>query len=123
MQNDLTAGDKIQYRLHDAKGKEHWFDGVIHGVRRYETSEGLITKTTYMVDTGRNTRVDKIVFDHRDREIHKRVAIEQGRGATPDQAFNKVSKMLDLPDNKMGIEEVRQPEQIELPAEFIRLPQ
>lgn len=124
MQNDLQAGDKIQYRLFDSKKKEHWFDGVVHGVRRYESPEGFITKTTYMIDTGRNTRLDKYPYDVRNREINKRWNIEQqAKGGDAFQNLIKVSKMADLPDSKMEVEEVRQPEQIELPAEYIRLPQ
>lgn len=118
--NELQAGDKIQYRLFDKKGKEHWFNGVIHGVRRYE-ERGFINRITYLIDTGRDERVDELPYDHRQREASKRVNVLVGKGADVYDAIEKVyAKGNDLPDRKIDIERVRQPEQIELPPEHIR---
>lgn len=116
MQKELEAGDKIQY-FQDGK----WHKGVIHGVRNYEdAATNMITRITYLVDTGRNERVDEYPFDHRDREINKRVNAMVSKGKPHIEALNAVLKHSDLPDNKPDVERVRQPEQIELPAEHIK---
>lgn len=125
---DYETGQKIQYMLPDKKGKQHWFAGVIHGVRRYEDAgTNTITKVTYLVDTGRHTRIDEIVFNHRDREITKRfnkafkpTSDHQKNHEQRVKLISAISEHPDLPDSKLGVERVRQPEQIELTAEFIR---
>lgn len=122
MNTELQSGDKIQYRLFDKKGKEHWLKGVIHGVRRYEDPvTNMIINQTYLVDTGRHERLDEYPFDHRNREINKRMNdIAARKGVHSTQALKEVLKHSDLPESKMDTEVVRQPEQIELPAEHIR---
>lgn len=116
---EFDTDDKIQYRLFDKKGKEHWFNGVIHGIRRYEEG-GIIMRITYLVDTGRNTRVDEFPFDHRDRELTRQINEHIDKGVEPLEAIDKVIKKDDLPKSKLDVERIRQPEQIELPPEHIR---
>ena len=119
---NIEAGTKIQYRLFDKENKEHWFDGVVHGVRRYENPKtGVITKITYLVDTGRDERVDEQVYDQRDRAISEHVTKLTRKGADILDALAQVHKRDDLPQSKVITERIRQPEQIELPAEHIRL--
>lgn len=82
------VGQLVQYMLPDRRSKAHWFNGTIHGIRRYENQKtNLITKITYLVDTGRDERIDEYLLDP-----------ETGESGT-----------------------VRQPEQLELPAESLRL--
>jgi hypothetical protein len=117
---ELETDQKIQYRLFDKQGKEHWFDGVIHGIRSYE-EKGFTIRVTYLIDTGRNTRVDEYPFDHRDREINKRInELVVKKNKQPSDALNEVLKHTDLPASKFDVERIRQPEQIELPREHIR---
>lgn len=121
MDIQYEAGDKIQYRLFDKKGKGTWFDGVIHAVRRYEDPKtNMITGLTYLVDTGRDTRVDEFPFNHRDREINRRTNALIRKGGDPDKSLMTVLKHTDLPDSKQDVERVRQPEQIELAPEHIK---
>lgn len=120
MENNFEAGDKIQYRLFDKKGKAHWLDGAIHGVKRYEDPSGVITNLTYLVDTGRNTRVDEKHRDKRALEVEKRAKKIMKTGKTQFEALIEIDKHTDLPDSELVVLEVRQPEQIELPAEHIR---
>lgn len=121
METPFEAGHKIQYRLFDKNGKEHWVPGIVHGVRRYEdAATNMITRITYLVDTGRDERVDEFPFDHRDREIERRANKLVSQGEDPVKAMSIVLNRSDLPESKRDIELVRQPEQIELPAEHIR---
>lgn len=121
MQKELEAGSKIQYRLFDKNGKEHWFKGVVHGVRRYEDpATKMITKMTYMVDTGRHERLDKNPFDPRGREITKQVNVLTDKGMDLTKALDRVVKKDDLPESGVEYDIIRQPEQIELPPEHIR---
>lgn len=54
MQKELEAGSKVEYRLYDKRGKEHWLKGVIHAVRRYEDpATNTIIRISYLIDTGR----------------------------------------------------------------------
>lgn len=49
-----TTGDKVNYCLYDKKSEPHWFKGTVHGVRQLESPSGVILKTTYLIDTGRD---------------------------------------------------------------------
>lgn len=127
MDKEFESGEAIEYRLFDKKNVEHWFPGVIHGARRYEDENHIIKKITYLVDTGRDTRVDKYPFDHRDREINKRMNTllddDSNDIDTPQKAIAEVETHTDLPKSKQDVEVVRQPEQLELPPENVRSPQ
>lgn len=123
--NEITTpyevGDNIQFKLLDKKGIEHWFPGVIHGIRKYQDPvNNMIQKVTYLIDTGRDTRVDEIVYNPLDREINKRVDAEVRKGKNYHKTLAKVLQHPDLPASSVEVETVRQPEQIELPAEQIR---
>lgn len=126
--NEYEVDQRIQYCLFDKKNKAHWLEGKIHGVRRYEdAATNTITKITYLVDTGRDERVDEVHFNHRDREVNRRI---NKLLVTPDNDIEDVQTALDaalndpakLPASKHDVERVRQPEQLELPPELIRLP-
>ena len=43
----LEDGTKVKYTY---AGEEH--EGIIHGVRTYEDEQGLISRVTYLIDTG-----------------------------------------------------------------------
>ena len=116
---EFEAGQKIQYQLFDEKGKGHWFNGVIHGVRSYE-DKGFIKRVTYLVDTGRHDSLIENPYDVRDREIMRQADKLLKRGTHPDHVIAKVLEKGDLPKSKIEIEVTRQPEQIELPPEHIR---
>jgi hypothetical protein len=112
----LEAGTKVQYLY----GGE-WKIGVIHGYRQYENEMGLIQMVTYLIDTGEHERIDEYPFDHRSREINRRVNEHvQKHNSTPEQAVEAVLKHGDLPESKMDIERVRQPKQIELSQDFVK---
>lgn len=119
MSKQYQSGDKILFLYKDGK----WYRGVIHGVRTVEDHNGIVKSVSYLVDTGRNTRVDEYPFNHRDREISKRLNENLPKGADHDQANKMIKDIMaspDLPEDKMDVEKVRQPEQIELSAEQIK---
>lgn len=118
---EYQVDQKIKYKLFDKKSKEHWFNGVIHGVKRFENEAGVITKITYLVDTGRHERLDEHPFNHREREMSKRIRklVRSGEAQSHPEALQKVLEYTDLPDDKPDVEVFRQPEQIELTEEFI----
>lgn len=121
MNREYEAGEKIEYSLSDKNGKAHWFKGVIHAVKRYEDPETNMTvRVSYLVDTGRNTSEEKIVFNHRDREFQKRLDDRMLKGKSYKKSLEEVSQHTDLPDSKIDTEIVRQPEQIELAPDKIR---
>lgn len=118
---EFTNDQKVKYRLYDEKGKAHWFTGAIHGIRRYEDpATNAIIKQTYLIDTGRNERVDKIPFNKRDRAINEHVARFMKAGKKQEEALFIAQKQPDLPDSSIEFETVRQPEQIELEAKDLR---
>lgn len=53
--SELKQGDKVKY-LHNDK----WYNGVIHAVRKidFQSSQHVLS---YLIDTGKDTRVDEIV--------------------------------------------------------------
>jgi hypothetical protein len=117
------AGDAVEYRLPDRKGKMHWFPGKIHGVKRIEDpTTHLIKSITYLVDTGRDERTDEHVVNPRRQEIDKRVAKLIAGGKDFVTAAMDVYKHDDLPADKDTIETIRQPEQIELTEGQLRKP-
>ncbi len=128
MQQEYTNDQKISFMLPGKMGKQHWFPGVIHGVRRYEDSSGIITKITYLVDTGRDEMVLESVRDKRGQEIDKRLhkamskidRKDPERGEKHMKLLQEISEHPDLPETELYTEKIRQPEQIELTAEFIR---
>lgn len=123
MENTYEAGQKIEYRLLDKAGKAHWFKGLIHGVKRIEDpATNMIISISYLVDTGRHERIDEVPHNPRGTEIHKRASklIRTGEHTNFKKVFDEVAGHSDLPDEGIVIDKVRQPEQIELPAEFIR---
>jgi hypothetical protein len=119
------VGQKVKYKLFDKHAKEHWFDGVIHGLKRYEDASGIITKVTYLVDTGRDERVDKHPFNPRDREVDKRINKilrdpNDKRGLDKlDEIVEDVLGQKNLPANSLEFDVVRQPEQLELTEDFL----
>jgi hypothetical protein len=118
------AGDTIEFMLPDKKGKANWFPGKIHGVKTTEDPKThAILTVSYLVDTGRDERVDESPIDVRGREIEKRVqeVIKKDSKKTILDAVKEVSKHADLPPaGTIEIEKVRQPEQIELSESMIR---
>lgn len=118
----LEPGTKIEYRLLTPAGGEEWFAGVIHGVRKYEGEHGVIKKITYLVDTGRHERLDEYPFDHRDRELTKRINKRVADGETVEKILKDTKLHDGLPASKRDVEVVRQPEQLELSEKNIRLP-
>lgn len=116
------TGDKIQYRLFDKDGKEHWFPGVIHGVRRYEDPKtNAITKVTYLVDTGRDYHVEERQIEVRGEEIARRLEAALADGEDQEKAIKRIAKADDLPDSAIKTVKVRQPEQLELEVKHIRV--
>lgn len=45
----LEQDTQVQY-LHGGK----WQKGVVYGVRKYENEQGIVSKLTYLVDTGKH---------------------------------------------------------------------
>jgi hypothetical protein len=123
---EYQIGQKIKYALKDKNGKEHWLDGVIFAVKSHEAQANIITKITYLVDTGRHTRLDEYPYDQREREISRRAGkiIRDPNDKRTIIDYTKILSSIlehpDLPESKIVTEKVRQPEQIELPGELIR---
>lgn len=122
-------GTAIKYM--SASGKK--VSGVIHAVRTYEDPEtGYVLRRTYLVDTGKDVRVDKIKLNKRDVEITKRVstaianAKEKPNTAEEhrtvyERELKKIMQAQDLPDNEIYEEIIRQPEQVEINVNDLEL--
>lgn len=123
----VEAGTKVKYCLPDAKGKMHWFNGVVHAVRNYENENQVITKTTYLVDTNRDERVDEFTVDPRGIEIGKQLDKEMEKQAKKGgdvhvgEALKVVLERDNLPESDPQTVTIRQPEQLELPASQIKV--
>jgi hypothetical protein len=127
MNNEYALGEEIEFMLPDKDGTEHWFPGTIHGVRDYAETETTYAKRTYLVDTGRDERLDEYTRDKLSDVVNERsaeiVADEDNPIDNFHDAINEVLTHDDLPESELYVEKVRQPEQLELIAESLRRPE
>lgn len=115
--NKLQIGAKVSYRDFDKAGKEKWKAGIIHGLTKVDTKSGPKV-LAYVVDTGKDDRVDEYNYDVRGAEINKRVnAALDKKGLEGDERLLALPKTVedvaaqkDLPKSKIVNETVRQPE-------------
>lgn len=120
-------GAKVEYRLNSK-----WLKGVVHSIRSYEDPQTRKqTAMSYLVDTGKDDRIDEITYDERTVEIDKRVnaAIEKDSVAElePEERSEATQKIIDrvnaqksLPKSNVVTEQFRQPELVEVEASDIR---
>ncbi len=121
---ELNIGQKVKYHLDDKK----WRTGSVHAVRKVDTSSGRQAVIAYLVDTGKDERVDEYSVNKRDVEISKRSAklhrkYLAGSKPNPEKFFEEVeaiSQQDDLPESKVEHHKVRQPEQVEVRPENIK---
>jgi hypothetical protein len=112
---NLTQGTEVQYRKSENGA---WKKGVIHGIRKIDADGGTVVG--YLVDTGKDlrvdvqTEVDQPSVDAHYKEVNARVAKLQKGGMDWNEAIATVSQHKDLPQIKEHIIELRQPEQIEV---------
>lgn len=111
----FNTGDKVQYRVGDK-----WRDGVVHGVSKGEDAKGRVVSLSYLVDTGKDERVDKYPYNPRDVEFNKRVHKLIDDGAEVQDALAEVEKHKDLPKSANKVEIVRQPKQVAVLPDDIR---
>lgn len=115
----MQAGDKIEYQVGN-----QWKKGTIHGVKKAEAVKGPDIVLSYLVDTGKDARIDKVVHDVRDDAVtdmaNKIVADPKDHIDNFVDAVAKAEKSNKLPESKLVTETIRQPEQIEVLPENIR---
>lgn len=115
----LDIGSKVTYK--DSKGKQR--SGVIHAVRKVDTKSGTRV-VGYLVDTGKDERVDEIVRDPRGEFIAEKANEMVANPKDPTDNFldavDKVVEAGDLPKQKITVEKVRQPQQVEVDIKDIR---
>ncbi len=54
----MKLGDKVEYKVGDK-----WKTGIIHAVRKAEAVKGPDIVLGYLVDTGKDVRLDEVVTD------------------------------------------------------------
>lgn len=111
----LQIGQKVEYTDDSGKTKQ----GVIHGVQRGDTGKGEVV-LSYLVDTGKDTRVDEYRTDPRNTEMNKRINELVEKGTDLTDAVEKVQAQKDLPKSKVEVEKVRQPEQVQVAPDKVR---
>lgn len=118
MKQEIPIGAKVRYWI---PGNPTWLTGTVHGVKRKEDpATNFILELTYLIDTGANTRIDKYPFDHRDREVTKRIRSLMKDGKDYLEAAHEVVKHTDLPESRLDVVVVRQPEQVEVLPKNLR---
>lgn len=60
----MQAGDKVEYKI-----GEKWKAGVIHGVKKAEAVKGPDIVLGYLIDTGKDARVDEIITEKGKKNI------------------------------------------------------
>lgn len=115
----LDLGSEVIYK--DSKGKER--SGVIHAVRKVDTKSGSRV-IGYLVDTGKDERVDEIKHDVQGEFIadkaNKMVANPKDPTDNFLDAVDKVVEAGNLPKKEIKVETVRQPQQVEVALKDIR---
>ncbi len=128
MSKDLELGAEVEYKTSSKKGAV-WRKGIIHAIKKAEAVTGPDIILGYLVDTGKDEHVDEFKYSPRDRELTKRVnAAMKKRGLLASENLEEAQKLVDelskakdLPKHEILIERNRQPEQIEVSPEDIRL--
>lgn len=123
---DIKIGDNVEYRVADT---DDWETGVVHGIKKAEATDGSDIILGYLVDTGNDFDVQERHHDHRGTEITKRVvkmAEKNKKIKTDNKEFAKAVAQVDeenkdLPEPGITVEKIRQPEQVEIAPENIRL--
>lgn len=127
------VGAKVYY-MND---KGEWLPGVIHGVRTVEKPKkgtpGLVLpRSSYLVDTGKDNHIDRIVGDRKSRELgirYNKILVEASENSPEDidtetkrAAITRELIRKDPSLLKTDLHEtvVRQPEQVEVTADFLK---
>lgn len=118
---EIDLGANILYRSTDSKGVERWRKGVVHSVKKAEAVTGPDIVLGYLIDTGKDERVDEVTTTAADRELNKRVEKHVSKGATIPEAVEKSLAQGDLPEGGEETEVTRYPQQIEVKPEDLRL--
>lgn len=64
----FEPGDKVKYQTKDGS----WKNGVIHGVRKVDDVDGTPRIFTYLIDTGRDVRIDEILTPEGVNNLYER---------------------------------------------------
>lgn len=113
---EYNPGDKIKYHT----GDENWKNGIVHAVRTVDDVDGIPRVLTYLVDTGRDERVDVQTHNLKDLAFNKKYRSHRAKGVARDEAQAKATEAVaDLPDEIVE-EKIRQPEQIDVRPEAIK---
>lgn len=104
----MQAGDKVEYKV---GGK--WKSGIIHGVKKAEV-KGSEQVVGYLIDTGKDERVDEVEYNKRDEVISQRIKDLESKGSDRKAASEKVMAQKDLPKSVVEIKKIRHPEQVEV---------
>jgi hypothetical protein len=118
MSNNLQDGDEVKYL--DPKTNK-WLPGKIHGVRKVDDVDGVPRVLTYLVDTGADERLDVYSRSLRDEFISKEVNKHIGRGLTLAEAHRKIEEIKHLPPEEIVEDVVRQPKQVDVRPDHVRL--
>lgn len=121
-------GDKVKYKT----DKGGWKVGTVFAIRHYDfkkeyfTNDGVkLSSISYLIDTGNDVRVDEVVHDPRVEKINELITkeVEKTKARDPKkigEIVHAVHTRTDLPESKITIEKIRQPEQVEVTPDHIK---
>lgn len=118
---ELEIGTKVKY-THDGKTAK----GIIHGVRRVQMEDGSERVLTYLVDTGKDERIDVHTRDPHGEEVGRRLKkamLKDPKIRDSQELINATVEAIliqkDLPAVGLTEERFRQPEQVDVPPQDI----
>lgn len=117
MTDELESGSKVKYHTGDGK----WKNGTVHAVRKIEDNKTHeVITTSYLVDTGRNTRVDVYTTNLKHLAYGQEFSKHTDRGASTEVAVAKAKAHVEKMPDEIVEETVRQPQQVEVAQENIK---
>lgn len=117
---NLDIGDQVTFPGKRGARRK----GVIHAVRKADNPDGSTRVLSYLIDTGKDVRVDIYTHSTRAEEVGKRFETKtKGKKLSnhkQGQILDEILQSDDLPEDKITEEKVRQPEQVDVPAEDVQ---
>lgn len=120
---ELQLGDRVKYHT----GNEKWMNGIVHAVRKVDDINGQPRVLAYLIDTGRDERVDVYKTNLKDvahsREFTKhfhKVSKSETLEEAGLQAMVKANAATEHLPDEIITDVVRQPQQVDVSAEWVK---
>lgn len=113
----IEPSSKVKYHLGDKK----WLDGVVHGIRKIDLEDRSKKIISYLIDTGGDERIDVIKHRAKYKAMNKEFKNQVAKGKETSEAMDIAVKSVQNLVDEIIEEKIRQPKQVEVAPENVRI--